>query len=122
MKKIDLMNLRYENHVTKKKVDNTLFLIDEITGALFTRNNEFDITTFKDADGNKWAHSEGPINANRDLTHLMIGNGDGAYGIDNLYITGDIEGMLHKALQHFLPLVEKDNFFVEQDRWTIFLN
>lgn len=122
MKKTNLVNLGYQNNITKKKVDNTFFLIDEVAGALFSQSDT-GIYTFQNEEGNKWLYTDLSINIDKDIPHFItpVKNGRSCI-VGSFTVFDNKENLLQKAYNYFSQFIVKTTPRTELIKWSIFLN
>ena len=109
----------YQPRITKKKIGDAFFLIDEYTGALFSQS-ESGIFTFQNTEGNKWLYTDKPINIDTDNPHFTTFLENGATCIEGMFaVFENKEAILQKTFNYFSKFIIEET---DKQKWNTFLN
>ena len=122
MKYENILNFIYQFPISKKVIGDTIYIIDEQTGVIFSESKK-GIIAFQDAEGNKIIYTETPIEITTDLPHLTQPTKDGGTCMSGtIRITENKEYVFNKAYHYFSGFIIKDQPFVNVSHWNIPLN
>lgn len=122
MKHKNLLHFTYKFPITKKIEGDTVYLIDEQTGVLFSFSQR-GIVTFQNIEGSKWVYTEVTLYLEKDLLHFTRITEDGSHIIDGLFmVTEDKNSLFRRAYNYFSAFIVENQPFTDTESGKIFLN